>query len=186
MNIDQIVKTLIESLKGSLDHLHENYSGLQIGRASAALVERVKVESYGSVQPLKQLANISVPDASTIQIQPWDRSILSAIEKGIQLAELGLNPQNDGIVVRINIPPLTEERRRDLVKVVYKMSEEAKIAVRNARQKAMDEIKKAKNNSEISEDEQKSGEKMVQEKVDEFNKNIDESAKSKEKDILTV
>lgn len=186
MTVEQILNGLVENLKKATDHLHDDYAGLQIGRAGAALVERVMVEVYGSSQPLKAVANISVPDAKTIQIQPWDRSTLAAIEKGIQLAEIGLNPQNDGIVIRLNIPALTEERRKELTKIVYKMAEEAKIGVRNTRQKAMDELKKAKANSEITEDQQKNGEKMIQEKVDKVNETIENAAKSKEADIMKV
>lgn len=186
MNVEQILKNLDEQLAKAVNHLREDYSGLQIGRASAAIVERVMVDAYGMVQPLKAIASISVPDAKTIQIQPWDRGTLSAIEKGIQLAEIGLNPQNDGIVIRLNIPALTEERRRELTKVVGKMAEEAKIGVRNSRHEAMEEVKKAKNSSEITEDQQKQAEKMIQEKVDKVNGEIETSAKEKEADVMKV
>lgn len=186
MNVEQILKELDESMAKAIEHLHDDYSSLQIGRASAALVERVLVETYGTTQPLKAVANISVPDAKTIQIQPWDRSSLAAIEKGIQLAEIGLNPQNDGVVIRLNIPALTEERRKELTKIVHKMAEEAKIGVRNVRHEAMEDLKKAHKAAEITEDHQKTGEKMIQEKVDQCNEQIDTAAKAKEADVMKV
>ncbi|MBD3270796.1 ribosome recycling factor [Candidatus Peregrinibacteria bacterium] len=186
MSVESILKNLDESLNKALDHLHNDFAGLQIGRASGALVERIQVESYGTMQPLKAVASISVPDAKTVQIQPWDRSQLAGIEKAIQMSELGLTPSNDGLVIRLNIPDLTEERRRELTKLVHKMAEETKIAVRNSRQEAMNKIKQLKNNSEITEDIQQSTEKKIQEKVDEINHKIEEAAKAKEQDILKV
>ena len=170
----------------ALEHLHADYSSLQIGRASGALVERVMVDVYGSLQPLKAVANISVPDAKTIQIQPWDRSTLQAIEKGIQLAEIGLNPQNDGVVIRLNVPALTEERRKELTKVVHKMAEEAKIGVRNSRHEAMEKIKSLHKSEQITDDQQKGAEKKIQEKVDQVNNEIESAAKSKEADVMKV
>ncbi len=186
MSTDAVLNSLEADLGKALEHLQQEFGKLQIGRASASLVDSIEVEAYGTMQPLKAVANISVPDAKTIQIQPWDRSTLATIEKGIMMAELGLTPANDGVVIRINIPPLTEERRRDLTKIVSKMAEEAKIAVRNLRHEAMDAVKKMKNNSEITEDVQSGTEKRIQEKVDHFNKEIEIAAKSKEQDIMTV
>ena len=186
MNTEQVIKNLEELLAKTIAHLHEDYASLQIGRASAALVERVVVEAYGVTQPLKSIANISVPDAKTIQIQPWDRGTLQSIEKGIQLAEIGLNPQNDGVVIRLNIPALTEERRRELTKIVSKMAEEAKIGVRNVRHDAMEDVKKAQKASEITEDQLKQSEKVIQEKVDLANNEIESAAKQKEADVMKV
>ena len=186
MSVESVVKKLEEELQGALEHLHEDYAGLQIGRASASLVDRITVESYGTMQPLKAVANISVPDARTVQIQPWDRSNLPIIEKAITMSELGLNPQNDGLVIRLNIPPLTEERRKELSKVVGTMAEEAKISVRNARHEAMEELKKLQKSNEITEDQLASGEKRVQQKVDELNSSIEEAAKAKEEDVMKV
>lgn len=182
---DLIVQVEAE-MKKVVEHLKTEYSHLQIGRASAALVEGVMVEAYGSHQSLKGLAHISVPDAKTIQIQPWDKGTLQAIEKGILMANLGLNPTNDGIVVRINIPPLTEERRRDLTKVVHKLAEDARISVRHARQAVMDKIKGQEKAKEISEDMAKGLEKKLQEKVDFVNKEIETLAKNKEADVMKV
>jgi len=186
MSLELIQKNLEEELKKCLAHLQEEYASLQIGRASAALVERIIVEAYGVMQPLKAIASISVPDAKTIQIQPWDRGTLQAIEKAITMAELGLNPQNDGIVVRLNIPQLTEERRKELVKVVSKMAEEAKIAVRSCRHNAMEEVRRMKAAEQITEDQHMLTEKKIQEHVDKANESIDKSAKEKEQDVLKV
>ena len=173
-------------MKKVIDHLKSEFSHLQVGRASAALVEGVMVEAYGQNQPLKALAHISVPDSKTLQIQPWDKGTLQAIEKGIQQANLGLTPSNDGILIRINIPALTEERRRDLSKVVNKLAEDARISVRHARQGVMDKIRGQEKAKEISEDIAKGLEKKLQERVDAINQEIETSAKSKEKDIMTV
>jgi ribosome recycling factor len=184
--MEQIIKDLEDGLKKIVEHLHGEFAGLQTGRASAALVERVMVDVYGVTQPLKAVASISVPDAKTIQIQPWDRGTLAAIEKGITLAEIGLNPQNDGVVIRLNIPPMTEERRRDLTKVVGKLAEDAKIAVRNVRHESMEKIKAMKKAEQITEDHQKVTEKKIQEKVDHSNAEIDKAAKEKEADVMKV
>ena len=173
-------------MKKALDHLKEEFSRLQIGRATAALVEDVKVDAYGSLQPLKAVASVSVPDAKTIQIQPWDRALLAAIEKGIQIANVGLTPNNDGVYIRINVPPLTEERRKELVKVVGRYSEEAKITVRNVRQETNNTFNTMKKNSEMTEDELHSGTKKLQDSVDKYNKDIEEMSKKKEQDIMTV
>jgi ribosome recycling factor len=186
MSLDSVYKKLDDELTKALEHLREEFAGLQIGRASGALVDRVTVESYGTMQPLKAVANISVPDARTIQIQPWDRANLPIIEKAIILAELGLNPQNDGVVIRLNVPPLTEERRKELSKIVSKISEESKIGVRNARHEAMEDIKKLQKDNDITEDQQSAAEKTIQGKVDVSNSSIEEAAKAKEADVMKV
>jgi ribosome recycling factor len=173
-------------MKKVIEHLKTEYSHLQIGRASASLVENVMVEAYGSNQPLKAVAHVSVPDAKTIQIQPWDKGTLQAIERGILMANLGLTPNNDGIVVRINIPQLTEERRRDLTKIVSKLAEDARISVRHARQTVMDSIKGQEKTKEISEDIAKGLEKKLQERVDAMNQEIEVLSKTKESDVMKV
>lgn len=170
----------------SLQHLKSEFARLQIGRASPALIEDLKIEAYGSLQPLKGLASISVPDPKTLQIQPWDRSVLGAIEKAIQTANLGLNPVNDGRIIRLPMPPLTEERRKELVKVVHQMSENAKISIRTARGTAHSAFKTMEEGKEITEDERRLSEKHLQEKVDQANKEVEELAKKKEQDILTI
>jgi len=184
--VDATIHHLEEELKKVVEHLKQEYVHLQIGRASSSLVERLEIDSYGTMQNIKSVASISIPDARTIQIQPWDKGVLPAIEKAIQVSGLGLTPTNDGTVIRINIPALTEERRKDLTKLVHKMAEEAKIAVRNARQTAMEKIRAAHKNSEITEDMSAHGEKRAQEKVDHSNREIDSLAKGKENEILTI
>lgn len=181
-----VIDTASSQMKKAVEHLKEEFSKLQIGRANVSLVEDVKVDAYGSLQPLKAVASVSVPDAKTIQIQAWDRGLLGAIEKGIQIANIGLMPNNDGVYIRINIPPLTEERRRDLVKVVGRYAEEAKIAIRNVRQDTNNTFNTMKKNSEMTEDELFHGTKIIQDHVDACNKEIDEMSKKKEQDIMTV
>ncbi len=166
----------------TIEHLTAEFSRLQIGRASSALVEAIIVDSYGSKQDLKSVASISIPDSKTIQIQPWDKSMLAVIEKAIIIADFGINPVNNGIAIMLNMPPMTEERRKDLVKIVKKIAEEAKVTLRNHRQKTMDMIKK----SDLPEDHQKGEEKKVQVEVDLFNKEIEEVTKKKETDIMTI
>ena len=179
---DHILNEAKTLMQKALDHLQDEYSTLQTGRASAALVDSLQVESFGAVMPLKALASISIPESNQIAIQPWNRDQLSSIEKAIRESNLGLNPTNDGIMIRIVLPPLTEERRRDLVKLVHKYAEEARISVRNARHEGMKDLKAV----EMSEDELKGKEKKLQTIVDEFNEKIEETAKHKEKDILTI
>lgn len=170
----------------TLNHLKVEFSRLQIGRATPALVEDIKVEAYGSMQALKSLASVSVPDPKTLQIQAWDRGVLGAIERAIQAANLGLNPINNGIVLRIPMPPLTEERRRELSKFVHQLAETAKISIRNARGVAHSAFKTLEESKVITEDDRRMGEKQLQEKVDHSNKEVEELAKKKEQDIMTI
>jgi ribosome recycling factor len=170
----------------TLNHLKVEFSRLQIGRATPALVEDIKVEAYGSMQPLKSLASVSVPDPKTLQIQAWDRGVLGAIERAIQAANLGLNPINNGIVLRIPMPPLTEERRKELSKFVHQLAEAAKISIRNARGVAHGAFKTLEESKAITEDDRRMGEKHLQEKVDSSNKEVEELAKKKEQDIMTI
>ena len=146
------------------------------------MVEHIDVETYGTRQPIKNIAAISVPEARTIQIQPWDKSALSAIEKGIMLADIGINPVNNGTAIILNFPPLSEERRKDIVKIAKKLGEESKISLRQARHEVIDGLKK----SGLPEDQQKGAEKKLQEKVDAANASIEEAVNKKEKDIMTV
>ena len=184
--MNDILDVLKNEFDSIIEHLKSEFAHLQIGRASSALVEGIFVESYGVRQPLKAVANISIPDAKTIQIQPWNKDQLVDIEKAIASSDLNLTPMNDGVCVRINIPDLTEERRKDLVKVVHKMAEDARISVRQARQKAIDSAKKLEKNGDITEDDLKGLEKKIQARVDDTNKLIEEMVKNKEKDVLTV
>jgi|WetSurMetagenome_2_1015567.scaffolds.fasta_scaffold84884_3 ribosome recycling factor len=184
--MEDIVQQAQNEFTKIMDFLRSEFSRLQIGRASAALVEGLMVEAYGSRQSLKGMASISVPDAKTVQIQPWDKSVLSAIEKAVQNSDLNLTPVNDGVTIRLNLPPLTEERRRDLTKVVHRMAEESRISVRNARQKALDKAKEMEKNGELTEDQMKMFQKKLQDKVDAVNLDIEKTSKTKENDVMTV
>jgi len=184
--MNDILDVLKSDIEKAVAHLKVEFSQLQVGRASAGLVDGLMVESYGTKQPLKAVANVSVPDAKTVQIQPWDKGQLVDIEKAISSSDLNVTPMNDGISIRINIPPLTEERRKDLTKVVNKMAEEERITVRQYRQKAFDKIKVLDKDKEITEDDVRSLEKKVQEIIDNANKIVEDMAKSKENDVLTV
>lgn len=174
------------TLDKTLQHLKEEYAGISIGRANPGIVEHIEVEAYGSAQTIKNLANISVPDSQTLRIEPWDKSLVAKIEKGIRESNMGLNPQNMGDSLFVPIPPLTEERRIQLVKKIKEIGEESRITVRNIRHEALKGIKKQQDNKELSEDEAKREEKTLQEKIDEANKKIEEIIKTKEKDILSI
>ena len=186
MSTQPVLDTAKAEFKKTLEHLKSDYSKLQIGRASATLIEDVKVEAYGTLQPLKAVATISCPDAKTIQIQPWDKANLSKIETAIKISGLNFNPINDGTYVRIGIPPLTEERRAELTKLVHKMAEEARIAIRSARQAAHESFKKLESEKKISEDENRLADKNLQNEVDKANKEIEDLAKVKEDDIMKI
>ena len=171
-------------MEKSLEYTQKQLDKVRTGRASASLVDSIKVDYYGSPTPLSQVASVSVPDARTIVIQPWDRSTLGEIDKAIQQADLGFNPQNDGNVIRIPVPPLTEERRLEFVKVSKKLAEEGKIAVRNVRRDNMEALKKGERDKDFSEDEKKYGEDEVQKLTDGYIKNIDELQSKKEKELM--
>ncbi|MFP4071663.1 MAG: ribosome recycling factor [Desulfovibrionales bacterium] len=173
-------------MEKALESLERDFSKLRTGRASSALVEGLMVDYYGTATPLNQLASVSIPDSRTITIQPWDKNAFSDVEKSIQKSDLGLNPVNDGRVIRISIPPLTEERRKDLVKVAKKYTEEAKIAIRNVRRDANDTLKKMKNDKELSEDEMHAGQDEVQKITDEHIARADEILAEKEKEIMEI
>ena len=183
---DQIINEAKTKMQDSFDYLHEEFGKLQTGRANAALVENVMVESFGTTMPLKGIASISIPESNQIAIQPWNRDQLPNVEKAITNANLGLNPTNDGIMIRLIIPPLTEERRIELVKLVNKYAEESKISVRNARHEGKSQLETLEKDKKISEDELTGFEKKLQEVVDDFNKKIDDTAKQKEQDVMTV
>ena len=183
---EQIFSDMNSKCKDALDYLHQEYAKIQTGRANAALVENVMVESYGAKMPLKALASISIPEPKQIAIQPYNRDQLQNVEKAILDANLGLTPQNDGNFIRLNLPPMTEDRRKELVKLVHKYAEDAKISVRNARHEAINSLKALEKEKEISEDDLHLKEKEVQEKVDDYNQKIEEAAKRKEEDVMTV
>jgi ribosome recycling factor len=186
MSVQTGMATAQVEFEKAIKHLQDGFNRLQVGRANAALVDNIPVDVYGASQPIRNIAGISIPEQRTIQIQPWDKGNLAPIEKAIVGAGLGLNPVNDGICVRINLPPLTEERRVDLVKVVHKLAEDAKIGVRNARHDAINHFKQLKADEEITEDDQKSADKDLQTIVDGFNTKIEVMAVEKERDVMTV
>ena len=169
----------------ALDHLQEEFGAVRAGRANAKVLDRITVEYYGSETPLNGVATISSPDARTLVIQPWDTKLLKDIAKAIQVSDLGINPQNDGKVIRLVFPQLTEERRKDLTKQVKKYAEDAKVAMRNIRRDGMDYVKKLKKASEITEDDQKKAEKDLQDLLDKMIKTVDASLAAKEKDLMS-
>ena len=175
-----------KKMEKSLDHLAEEFGAVRAGRANAKVLDRITVEYYGSETPLNGVATISTPDARTLVIQPWDTNLLKEIQKAIQASDLGINPQNDGKVIRLIFPQLTEERRKDLTKQVKKYAEDAKVAMRNIRRDGMDYIKKLKKNSEITEDDQKKAEKDLQDLLDKYIKKADEALAAKEKELMSI
>ncbi len=170
----------------TLDVLQEQFASVRAGRANAKVLEHITVEYYGVDTPVGQVGTVSSPDARTLVIQPWDGSLLKKVEKAIQVSDLGINPQNDGRVIRLVFPMLTEERRKELTKQVKKYGEDAKVAVRNIRRDAMDYLKSAKKKSEITEDEQKKGEKDLQDLTDKYIKKVDEACAVKEKELMEL
>ncbi len=182
--IDDVLKSTEDKMGKAVEALLRELGGLRTGRASAKLVENIKVDYYGTPTPLSQIANISVPDARMIVIQPWDKSALAPVEKAIQKSELGLNPSNQGNVIRLQIPELTEERRKDLVKVLKKKVEDGRISIRNVRRGGLEKLRELQKNKEISEDDQKRAEKQLQELTDKYISNADEAGKIKEKEVL--
>ena len=170
----------------TLDVLADNFGAVRAGRANAKVLDRITVEYYGSETPLNGIATISSPDARTLVIQPWDTKLLKDIQKAIQVSDLGINPQNDGRVIRLVFPQLTEERRKDLTKQVKKYAEEGKVAMRNIRRDGMDYLKNLKKKSEITEDEQKKAEKDLQDLLDKYIKKVDEALAAKEKELMAI
>ena len=170
----------------ALDHLQDDFDAVRAGRANAKVLDRISVEYYGSETPLNGVATISSPDARTLVISPWDTKLLKDIAKAIQMSDLGINPQNDGRVIRLTFPQLTEERRKELAKQVKKYGEDAKVAMRNIRRDGMDYVKKLKKNSEITEDDQKKAEKDLQTLLDKYIKKVDDALAAKEKELMAI
>ena len=184
MNVD--FKDYSRKMEKTLDVLAENFGAVRAGRANAKVLDRISVEYYGSETPLNGVATISSPDARTLVIQPWDTKLLKDIQKAIQVSDLGINPQNDGRVIRLVFPQLTEERRKELTKQVKKYAEDAKVAMRNIRRDGMDYVKKLKKNNEITEDDQKKAEKDLQDMLDKFIKKVDDVTAAKEKELMAI
>ncbi len=175
-----------EKMEKSLTALHNEFATMRAGRASASLLDKVSVDYYGVPTPVQQMAAVSVSEGRILVIQPWDVSTISTIEKAIQASDLGVNPQDDGKVIRLIFPPLTEEKRKALAKDVSKYGEEAKVAVRSVRRDCIDKLKKLKKDSEITEDDLHSGEEKIQKITDKFIERIDEMVEEKEKDIMAI
>lgn len=185
--MSQQVKAQAEDkMKKSLAALQDDFNTIRTGRASTSLFDKIRVDYYGQKTPLNQVASIQIPEARLVVIQPWDKSVLSDIEKAIQTSELSVNPNNDGKVIRINIPPLTEERRQEYVKLAKNMAEQSRVAIRNIRREANDELKKQQKSGDLSEDEAKSGEEEIQTLTDEYVEKINELLEKKEEEILEV
>lgn len=184
--MEKVFKNGEEKMKKALKALEQELTKLRTGRASTGLVENIKIDYYGTLTPLNQMASISIPDSKTISIQPWDRNAFAEIEKAILKSDLGLTPVNDGKVIRINLPPLTEERRKDLVKLSKKYGEESKIAIRNIRRELNETLKKMKNNKEITEDDLHRGQEEVQKLTDKYIEKIDKIIANKEAEIMEI
>lgn len=184
-DLDLIIGAAEESMANSVSHLENELLKIRAGKASPAMLASIMVDYYGTMTKLAQVANVNTPDAKTLRIQPWEKGMIEPIEKAIAYSNLGLNPQNNGEVVMITVPPLTEERRRDLVKSVKAESEHARVSIRNARKEANDDIKKLQKDG-LSEDIAKDGEATIQELTDKYNKKIDLEVERKEKDIMTI
>ncbi|TYB76123.1 ribosome recycling factor [Bizionia saleffrena] len=182
-DITFIIDSTKESMQSAVKHLEKQFVNIRAGKASPAMLGSVMVDYYGSQTPLSQVANVNTPDGRTISVQPWEKNMLQAIDKAIQIANLGFNPMNNGDIIIINVPPLTEERRLQLAKQAKSEAEEAKIGIRNARKEANNDIKK---NEDVSEDIQKNAEQDIQNLTDAYVKKIDEIFVIKEKEIMTV
>ena len=175
-----------EKMEKTLGALQSEYAAIRAGRASSAVLDRISVDYYGSPTPINQLATVSVAEARILNIQPWDKSVLSAIEKAIQTSDIGINPTNDGSTIRLVFPPLTEDRRKEIVKDIKKKAEDAKVAVRSIRRDNIDKLKKMQKNSEITEDDLANGEEKIQKITDEYIKKVDDKAKDKEKEVMEI
>lgn len=184
--IEDVIDDAQSRMQKAMEALQRELNAVRTGRASPQLIERVTVEQYGTEMPLNQLANIAAPEARMLTITPWDKSSIAAIEKAIRKSELGLNPSNDGQMIRIAIPPLTEERRRALVKIVHGKVEEAKVAVRNIRRDAMTQAKEFKQEKLISEDDERRAEHQIQDLTNKFIGQADQIGKDKEREVMQV
>jgi len=181
-----VIATAEEKMEKSVGSLKEGFATLRTGRASAALFDKIRVDCYGEKSPLNQVANVSVPEARLIVIQPWDKNLIGEIEKAIRSSELSLNPSNDGKVIRISVPPLTEERRKELVKVAKNQAEQSRVAIRNIRRDGNDELKKLLKDSSITEDDEKKGGEELQKLTDGFIGKVNQVLEEKEAEIMEV
>ncbi|MGF1519328.1 MAG: ribosome recycling factor [Nodosilinea sp.] len=186
MSVDDILLETEDQMQKSIEATQRNFNTIRTGRANASLLDRIEIDYYGAQTPLKALANISTPDASTLMILPFDGSTLTTIEKAISLSDVGLTPNNDGKVIRLNIPQLTSERRKEFVKTAGKVAEEGRVSIRNQRRNGIDAVKKLEKASDISEDESRDAQDEIQKLTDKYIAKLDEALAAKEKDILKV
>ncbi len=184
--MDKVLKKTEEAMQRRIDHLENEYARVRAGRANPGVLDKVLVDYYGTPTPVQQLAAVNVAEARTLTIQPWDASVLRAIEKAIQVSDIGINPQNDGKCIRLIFPPLTEDRRKEIVKEVAKNAEDSKVQVRNERRDAIEQLKKLKKNSEITEDDLEVGQEKIQKITDKSVKKIDELCQAKQKEIMEI
>jgi len=185
MTDPEVVKAA-DNMKGAVEFLAKEYSNIHIGRANPSMLEGIMVDCYGTITPIKQVASISVPDAKSLLVAPWDKGVLKELEKSIRESDLGLSPVNDGQAVRIVLPPMTEERRKEIVKHVSKLAEEARISIRNARQAVHGGLKEKMKKAEITEDDFYRVDKLLKEAVEDFNKQVKEMSEAKENEVMTV
>lgn len=184
--MDNLLKNTEQRMEKSLDALDRDYKAVRVGRANASVLDKINVDYYGVPTPVQQMAAISMPEPRILLIKPWDATTLREIEKAILVSDIGINPQNDGTAIRLNFPPLTEERRKEVVKDVKKMAEDGKVSVRNIRRDALEKLKGMKKNNEITEDDEKNGEKKIQNITDKYCKEIDALQAAKEKEVLEL
>ena len=184
--MNELIKNTEEKMNKTVGVLERDYKSIRAGRANASVLDRITVDYYGAPTPIQQMAAVSVPEPRVLMIQPWDASTLKTIEKAILTSDIGINPQNDGRVIRLSFPPLTEERRKEIVKEVKKISEDSKVAIRNTRRDAIEKLKALKKANTVTEDDVTNGEKKIQNLTDKYCKEIDELAAAKEKEILEI
>ena len=184
--VDTFLKETETKMEKAVESTKDKFASIRAGRANVSMLDGITVDAYGAPSPLSQIGTLSAPEARLLTIDPWDKSLIPAIEKAIQQANLGLNPSNDGRIIRLSVPELTEERRKEYVKMVRKEAEEGKVAIRNIRKDVNNKLRKSEKDSEITEDELKSGEDSVQKLTDKFTKLVDEALDKKEKELTTV
>lgn len=184
--MNELIKNTEEKMVKTIGVLDRDYKSIRAGRANVSVLDRITVDYYGSPTPIQQMAAVSVPEPRILMIQPWDASTLKDIEKAILVSDIGINPQNDGRVIRLSFPPLTEERRKEIVKEVKKVAEDNKVAIRNTRRDALEKLKGLKKANTITEDDEANGEKKIQNLTDKYCKEIDNLAAAKEKEILEI
>lgn len=184
--MQEIIKNNEERMQRRINHLNDEFKTIRAGRANAGVLDKVMVDYYGVPTPINQLAAVSVTEARTLSIQPWDKSVIKLVEKAIQMSDIGINPQNDGSVIRLIFPPLTEEKRKDIAKEIASIAEDTKVQIRNVRRESNDKLEAKEKSSDITEDDLKQGKKKIQDATDKFIKEVDEIAAKKKKEIMEI